>query len=158
MALNPSQIEWVENTGRYYEISNRQRSTAVSAAVLVFAGMTLILTENPSRFVTQVEIFSVALGLLLVAVFTHDITYTRKIMLTLQEASLEYGMLFMALGIHALVTELVPTASLVTLIVFWATFSIRLYGAYGELQSHRNEFRTTNSLNRREYLQERFER
>ncbi len=140
LALNwEHQIGIVEETQLYDEISDRQRGTALTVASLVFAGIALILAEDPSQFATQIEIFVVAFGFLLVAAFAHELTLTRRIVLTIQEMALEYGLLYLTLGVFWLVVEVVPDARLVMSIVFFVVVVFRLITVPGELRAHANQ-------------------
>lgn len=126
----------------YNEISQDQRGTALTIAGLVFAGIALLLSNSPGRFVTQVEVFVVAFGFLLVAVFAHELTLTYRVVLTIQEMALEYGILLLVFGLLLLVNELVPEATLVMVIVFVIVLLFRLYSVKGELEGHYHEGRT----------------
>ena len=129
----------VEDHDTYDKISQSQRSTALTVASLVFAGLTLILSESPNRFATQIEIFVVGFGFLLIAAFAHELTLTRRFVLTIQEMALEYGLLFLALGVFWLVVELVSGARFVMSVVFLIVVIFRLSTVPGELRGHANE-------------------
>lgn len=129
----------VEDLDLYDEISEDQRGTAIATASLVFAGLTIILSENPSQYVQQIEIFTVAFGMLLVAAFAHELTLTYRIVLTLQEMALEYGLLFVVYGLFLMVSDFVPSASEVAQVVFAVVFVFRFLSVKGELKGHYNE-------------------
>jgi len=129
----------VEDHDLYDQISQDQRGTALATASLVFAGLAIILSENPGRYVEQIEIFVVAFGMLLIAAFAHELTLTYRIVLTLQEMALEYGLLFIVYGLFLLVSEFVPSASIIALVVFFAVLVVRLLSLKGEIEAHYNE-------------------
>lgn len=129
----------VENHDLYNQISQDQRGTALATASLVFAGLAIILSENPGQYVEQIEIFVVAFGMLLIAAFAHELTLTYRIVLTLQEMALEYGLLFIVYGLFLLVSEFVPSASTIAIVVFLAVFVFRFLSLKGELEAHYNE-------------------
>lgn len=129
----------VEDHEVYDKISQDQRGTALATASLVFAGIAIILSDNPSQFVSQIEIFVAGLGLLLTAAFAHELTLTYRIVLTLQEMSLEYGLLFLVHALSLLVNDLVPEASTTMLAVFIIVLCFRFTSVYGELKAHHNE-------------------
>jgi len=133
------QFSIVENHGLYDDISQDQRGTALTTASLVFGGLAIILSENPSQYVTQIEIFAVAFGLLLIAAFAHELTLTYRMVLTLQEMSLEYGLLFLVYGLFLLISEIVSGASTVMLIVFLTVLMFRFISVKGEIEAHYNE-------------------
>jgi hypothetical protein len=129
----------VENHELYDDISQDQRGTALATASLVFGGLAIILSENPTQYVTQIEIFVAAFGLLLISAFAHELTLTYRIMLTLQEMSLEYGLLFLVYGLFLLIREIVSGASTVMLIVFLTVLIFRFISVKGEVEAHSNE-------------------
>lgn len=133
------QLGIVEDHDLYDEISQDQRSTALATASLVFAGLAIILSENPGRYVSQIEVFAAAFGFLLIAAFAHELTLTYRIVLTLQEMALEYGLLFIVYGLFLLINKLVTGASTVMLIVFVVVLAFRLVSVEGELEAHYNE-------------------
>lgn len=133
------QLGIVEDHGLYDEISQDQRGTALATASLVFAGLAIILSENPGQFIPQIEVFAAAFGLLLIAAFAHELTLTYRVVLTLQEMALEYGLLFLVYGLFLLISDLVPEAKPVTLIVFLVVLFFRFVSVKGELEAHRNE-------------------
>ncbi|RJX43269.1 hypothetical protein DM826_06575 [Halonotius aquaticus] len=132
------QMATVRDQSTYDEISQRQRGTALSVASLVFAGITLLLSQNAPQYVEQIEVFVVAFGFLLIAAFAHEITLTRRIMLTIQEMALEYGLLMLGFGVYLLISEIVEGASFVALGVFSVVMIIRFASTPGELQAHQN--------------------
>lgn len=121
------------------EISQDQRGTALATASLVFAGLAIVLSENPGQFTSQIEVFAAAFGLLLIAAFAHELTLTYRIVLTIQEMALEYGLLFIVYGLFQLINELVPDAAPVMLIVFFVVLVFRFVSVKGELEAHYNE-------------------
>lgn len=129
----------VEDHSLYDEISQDQRGTALATASLVFAGLAIILSENPDQYASQIEVFSVAFGFLLIAAFSHELTLTYRIVLTLQEMALEYGLLLLVYALFLLVNKLVPSAGSVMLIVFVVVLLFRFYSVKGELEAHANE-------------------
>ena len=129
----------VEDHDLYDQISQDQRGTALATASLVFAGLAIILSENPGQYVQQIEIFVVAFGMLLIAAFAHEFTLTYRIVLTLQEMALEYGLLFIVYGLFLMVAEIVPSAKRVALVVFLCVFLFRFLSIKGELEAHYNE-------------------
>lgn len=129
----------VEDHDLYDEISQDQRGTALAVASLVFAGLAIILSENPGQFISQIEVFAAAFGLLLIAAFAHELTLTYRIVLTLQEMALEYGLLFVVYGLFLLIYDLVPGAAPVMFVVFVVVLLFRLYSVKGELEAHYNE-------------------
>lgn len=129
----------VEDHDLYDQISQDQRGTALATASLVFAGLAIILSENPGQYVQQIEIFVVAFGMLLIAAFAHELTLTYRIVLTLQEMALEYGLLFIVYGLFLMVSEFVPSASMVALVVFIGVFVFRFVSVKGELEAHYNQ-------------------
>lgn len=129
----------VEDHNLYDQISQDQRGTALATASLVFAGLAILLSENPGQYVQQIEIFVFAFGMLLIAAFAHELTLTYRIVLTLQEMALEYGLLFIVYGLFLLVSEFVPSASIVALVVFLGVFLFRFLSIKGELEAHYNE-------------------
>lgn len=133
------QLSIVDDHALYDKISKDQRGTALTIAGLVFAGLTLLMSNNPSQFVTQLEVFIVGFGFLLVAVFAHELTLTYRFILTIQEMALEYGILMLVYGLLLLVRELVPEATSVIIVVFGAVLVIRFWSVFGELEGHRNE-------------------
>ncbi|QSG09352.1 hypothetical protein HSR122_1967 [Halapricum desulfuricans] len=60
-------------------------------------------------------------------------------MLTLQEMSLEYGLLFIVYGLFLLIADLVPDAAPVMLLVFLIVIGFRFISVKGELEAHYNE-------------------
>lgn len=133
------QLGIVRDHDRYNEISQNQRGTALAVASLVFAGLAIVLSNNPGEFISQIEVFAVAFGLLLIAAFAHEFALTYRIILTLQEMALEYGLMFMVYGLFLLVSELVPAANPVMLLVFGSVILFRFASVYGELKAHYNE-------------------
>lgn len=129
----------VEDHGLYDEISQDQRATALATASLVFAGLAIILSENPGQYISQIEIFAAAFGLLLIAAFAHELTLTYRIVLTLQEMALEYGLLFIVYGLFLLINKLVPDAGIVMAIVFIVVLLFRFVSIKGEIEAHFNE-------------------
>ncbi|WP_229109454.1 hypothetical protein [Halapricum desulfuricans] len=129
----------VEDHDLYDEISQNQRGTALATASLVFAGLAIILSENPTQYTSQIEVFSAAFGLLLIAAFAHELTLTYRFVLTLQEMSLEYGLLFIVYGLFLLIADLVPDAAPVMLLVFLIVIGFRFISVKGELEAHYNE-------------------
>lgn len=128
----------VEDHDVYDQISQDQRNTALATASLVFAGLAIILSEDPSKFIHQIEIFVAAFGMLLIAAFAHELTLTYRIVLTLQEMALEYGLLFIVYGLFLMVSDLVPGASTVAIIVFGSVIVFRFVSVKGELEAHYN--------------------
>lgn len=133
------QIGVVEDHELYDNISQDQRSTALATASLVFAALAIILSQNPDQFVPQIELFAVAFGLLLIAAFAHEFTLTHRIILTLQEMTLEYGLVFMVYGLFWLIVDLVPDARYVMAIVFIFVLVFQFASVWGELEAHSNE-------------------
>jgi hypothetical protein len=133
------QFGTVENQELYDQISQDQRGTALATASLVFAGLAIILSENPSQYVEQIEIFIVAFGMLLIAAFAHELTLTYRVVLTLQEMALEYGLLFIVYGLFLMVSDFVPPASEVAVVVFVVVVVFRFLSVKGELEAHYNE-------------------
>jgi hypothetical protein len=133
------QLGIVQDHDLYDEISQDQRGTALATASLVFAGLAIILSENPGQFLSQIEVFATAFGLLLVAAFAHEMTLTYRIVLTLQEMALEYGLLFIVYGLFLLINELVSDAAPVMFIVFLVVLVFRFVSVKGELEAHYNE-------------------
>lgn len=76
---------------------------------------------------------------MLIAAFAHELTLTYRVILTLQEMSLEYGLLFMVYGLFRLISEIATGAEATMTLVFIAIFSFRFVSVYGELQAHYNE-------------------
>ncbi|WP_241430503.1 hypothetical protein [Natrinema limicola] len=129
----------VEDHSLYDEISQDQRGTALAVASLVFAGLAIILSDSPGQHVLQIEIFVAAFGMLLIAAFAHELTLTYRIVLTLQEMALEYGLMLMVWGIFLLIYELTPGTGLVLAVVSLAVFLFRFASLKGELEAHANE-------------------
>lgn len=129
----------VEDHDLYDQISQDQRGTALTIAALVFAALTLLLSENPEGFVAEIEVLIAAFGFLLIAAFTHELTLTYRLVLTLQEMALEYGLLLLVFGVFLLIIRFVPSASGVAAVVFIAVLSLRFYSVIGELEGHREE-------------------
>jgi hypothetical protein len=134
-----NQFALVDDPETYNQISQRQRGAAISVAGLVFAGLAFIVSNNPSEYVRQIELFVAAFGFLLVAVFAHELTLTYRVVLTVQEMAFEYGLLFIAYALYVLVYELVPGAALETLAMFVFVLVIRFFSLKGELKAHRND-------------------
>ena len=129
----------VEDHSLYDEISQDQRGTALAVASLVFAGLAIILSDSPGQYVLQIEIFVAAFGMLLIAAFAHELTLTYRIVLTLQEMALEYGLMLMVWGIFLLIYELSPETGPVLIIVSLAVFLFRFASLKGELEAHELE-------------------
>lgn len=129
----------VKNHDLYEEISQDQRSTALATASLVFAALSIILSQNPTQFVPQIELLAVSFGFLLISAFAHEFTLTHRVVLTLQEMALEYGLLFMVYGLFRLISYLVPDARSVMGIVFIAVFVFRFASLKGGIRAHMNE-------------------
>ncbi|QCC60259.1 hypothetical protein NP511_18050 [Natrinema thermotolerans] len=129
----------VEDPSLYDEISQDQRGTALAVASLVFAGLAIILSDSPGQYVLQIEIFVAAFGMLLIAAFAHELTLTYRIVLTLQEMTLEYGLMLMVWGIFLLIYELSPETGPVLALVSLAVFLFRFASLKGELEAHANE-------------------
>ncbi|ELZ06186.1 hypothetical protein C482_00150 [Natrialba chahannaoensis JCM 10990] len=129
----------VEDHDLYDEISQDQRGTALAVASLVFAGLAIILSDSPDQYVLQIEIFVAAFGFLLIAAFAHELTLTYRIVLTLQEMALEYGLMLMVWGIFLLIYEVTPETGPVLAIVSLAVFLFRFASLKGELEAHANE-------------------
>ena len=132
------QLSNVEKPNVYDDISQDQRGTSLAVAGVVFAGLALLLTNDPNRYVPQVELFITAFGFLLVAVFAHELTLTYSVFLTIQEMSLEYGLLFLLYGMIRLVQGFVPTAYGIAIAVFILVTLLRFASVYGEIRAHRN--------------------
>ena len=132
------QVETVRDQSTYDEISQRQRGTALSVASLVFAGIALLLSQDAQNYVEEIEVFVVAFGFLLTAALSHELTLTRRVILTIQEMSLEYGLLMLSFGVFLLIRNVVEDASMVALGVFTVVMIIRFASTPGELQAHRN--------------------
>lgn len=128
----------VREQSTYDEISQRQRDTALSVSSLVFAGIALLLSQDAPQYVDQIEVFVVAFGLMLIAAFAHEITLTRRAILTIQEMALEYGLLMLGFGVYLLISEIVEGASLVALGVFCMIMIVRFVSTPGELRAHWN--------------------
>lgn len=129
----------VEDHDLYDEISQDQRGTALATASLVFAGLAIILSENPAQYTSQIEVFTAAFGLLLIAAFAHELTLTYRFVLTLQEMALEYGLLFIVYGLFLLINKVVAGASTVMMVVFVVVLAFRIVSVKGELEAHDNE-------------------
>lgn len=154
VGLNPvHQLDIVQNHSRFEELSDRTRSSALSVAGLVVAGLAIILSSNPGQLAHQVEMFGVALGLLLIAAFAHEMTGDYQFVLTFQELAFEYGLLIMLFGLYLLVEELVPAATGSMLAVFIIIFIFRFLSVHGEIQAHRNEFKNSGYETRRIFIQ-----
>lgn len=133
------QLSIVKDHELYDEISQNQRGTALSVASLVFAGITLVLADDPSQFIQQIEVLVAAFGFLLIAAFAHELTSTYRVVLTFQEMALEYGLLMLGFGLYLLIRDLVTGAELVGLIAFVLIMIIRYMSVYGEIMAHYNE-------------------
>jgi len=133
------QLNIVEDHEVYDEISENQRGTALSVASLVFAGITLVLADDPSQFIQQIEVLVASFGFLLIAAFAHELTSTYRVVLTVQEMALEYGLLMLGFGLYLLIRALVSGAELVGFIVFTLIMILRYVSVYGEIKAHYNE-------------------
>lgn len=129
----------VRNHETFDEISRDQRGTALLVAGLVFAGLTLILSNSPTQYTSQIENFIISLGLLLIAAFAHELTLTYRIVLTMQEMALEYGLLFVLFALSTVIFEFVPDATIVTASVLGCVLIFRFVSVIGELEAHYQE-------------------
>lgn len=140
IAVNKNhQLGVVEDHTLYDEISNDQRGTSLAVASLVFAGLAIIFSNNPGQHVKQIEVLSVAFGFLLIAAFAHELTLTYRMVLTIQEMSLEYGLLLMVYALYLLIVDFVPDASGVMFVVFTGVIFFRFLSVKGEIEAHYNE-------------------
>jgi uncharacterized membrane protein YjfL (UPF0719 family) len=132
-------FDTVTNHTIYDDISRNQRGTALSVAGLVVAGLALLLTNNPEQYDVSIEIFAAAFGFLLSAAFAHELTLTKRIVLTVQEMALEYGLLFLAYGFARIIAQIVPSASTTAYAVFIGILILRFASVPGEFRAHLNQ-------------------
>lgn len=141
----------VEDQSGYFDISADQRGTALFVASMVFAGLSIIFSNQPQQFTRAIEVFIMAFGLLLIATFSHQLTGTYRAVLTIQEMALEYGLLVLVLGLFLIIHQVVPGATDAVAGVFAWVFLIRFASVKGELEAHRGQsFNTSGWFERRQ--------
>jgi len=128
----------VEKQTQFDDISQAQRDSALGIAGLTFGAIALVLSENPTDYLSQMELFSVAFGYLLAAVFLHELTLNKRVFLTIQEMCFEYGLLIMFWGLYLLINDIAPKANSTVFWAFTLVAAVRFYSSIKEIQAHWN--------------------
>lgn len=153
LLINPvHQFGVVEEQERYDEISQRLRGTALSVAGLVFGGLAIIVSSNVEGLTHPIEAFSVSFGFLLIAAFSHEMSLTYRIVLTLQELALEYGLLILVYSLFEVIQRIQPSAADVAFVVLISVILFRFASLKGELEAHNLEFKNSEFDSQREYF------
>jgi hypothetical protein len=120
------------------ELSGKYRSSALSIAGLVFAGITFILAnENSLPTVEQpLEVLYISVGFLIFSFLIEGLTNHRYIWLMYQEITLEYGVIGLLLGIWLLSEAIVPSSAEVSLVVLIVGVLLRVREVIGEIEAY----------------------
>jgi hypothetical protein len=120
------------------ELSGKYRSSALSIAGLVFAGITFVLAnaESLPNVEQPLEVLYVSVGLLIFSFLIEGLTNHRHIWLMCQEITLEYGVIGLLLGIWLLSEAIAPSSAEVSFGIFAVGVLLRLREVIGEVEAY----------------------
>lgn len=120
------------------KLSGKYRSSALSIAGLVFAGITFVLANSDklNNVEQALEVLYVSVGLLIFTFLIEGLTNHRYIWLMYQEIALEYGVIGLLLGIWLLSKSLVPSTSEVSLGILIIGVILRTREVIGEIEAY----------------------
>jgi hypothetical protein len=120
------------------ELSGKYRSSALSIAGLVFAGITFVLAnENDLPNVEPaLKVLYVSVGLLIFAFLIEGLTRHRYVWLLYQEITLEYGVIGLLLGLWLLSKAVAPSSANVSFGILVIGVVLKVREVVGEIQAY----------------------
>jgi len=120
------------------ELSGKYRSSALSIAGIVFAGIIFILANSKDlpNVEPALEVLYISVGLLISTFLIEGLTNHRYMWLLYQEITLEYGVIGLLLGLWLLSKAIVPGSSEVSLIVLVVGVVLRFREVIGEIEAY----------------------
>jgi hypothetical protein len=120
------------------ELSGKYRSSALSIAGIVFAGIIFILANSESlpNVEPALEVLYISVGLLISTFLIEGLTNHRYVWLLYQEITLEYGVIGLLLGLWLLSRAVVPGSSGVSLVVLVVGVLLRFREVVGEIEAY----------------------
>jgi len=122
------------------ELSGKYRSSALSIAGLVFAGITFVLAnaDDIPNVEPALEVLYVSVGFLIFSFLIEGLTNHRYIWLMCQEIVLEYGVIGLLLGLWLLSESVAPSSARVSLAVLVIACLLRAREVVGEIEAYSN--------------------
>ena len=120
------------------ELSGKYRSSALSIAGIVFAGIIFILanSEGLPNVEPALEVLYISVGFLISSFLIEGLTNHRYVWLLYQEITLEYGVIGLLLGLWLLSRAIVPSSSEVSLFVLIIGVLLRFREVIGEIEAY----------------------